>query len=212
MGAISSLWDFKHRTVPSQAVIDEALTHVNWQLLSLGEDEVGLWARLADPKAVLDLGGIAKGFIADELHQQLTSFGFDNAIINLGGNIMAFGSKPDERAWSIGIRNPENPNTVIHNLSLIRGSVVTSGPYERFFEFEGKRYHHILNSRTGHPVNTDLASATVISERSIDGDGYSTTLFALGSHEAFVFAETIPGIEALLVRKDGRLLRTSGLY
>jgi thiamine biosynthesis lipoprotein len=211
MGAISSLWDFKHRIVPCQTEIDEALAHVNWQSLSLGADETGFWARLADPKAVLDLGGIAKGFIADELHQQLTSFGFDNAIINLGGNIVAFGSKPNGRAWSIGIRNPENPLAVIHNLPLIQGSVVTSGPYERFFELEGKRYHHILDSKTGHPVQTDLASVTVISERSIDGDGYSTTLFALGSREALVFAEGVSGIEALLVRNDGLFLCTSGL-
>lgn len=211
MGSACRLWDFASGVVPAQDELEQALEHVNWRMLSLSEDIEGFWARLDDPRASIDVGGTAKGFIADDLHRLLAEKGFSNAIVNLGGNVVTFGSKPDGKPWTIGIRNPADPATLIGAVPLHAGSVVTSGLYERCFTKDGIRYHHILDPKTGFPVDTDIAGASIVSERSIDGDGYSTTVFALGSVRALAFIEQLPGIEALLVLDDGSILQSSGL-
>lgn len=211
MGSACRLWDFTNGVIPAHDELERALEHVDWRALSLGEDNGGFWARLDDPRASIDVGGTAKGFIADDLHRLLVEEGFANAIVNLGGNVVTFGSKPDSSPWTIGIRNPANPATLIGAVPLRAGSVVTSGLYERCFTKDGIRYHHILDPKTGFPVDTDIAGASIVSERSIDGDGYSTTVFALGSVRALAFIEQLPGIEALLVLDDGTILQSSGL-
>ena len=211
MGAVCKLWNFADKIIPTLDELKQALSHVDWRTLILGEDDDGFWAQLTDPEASIDVGGTAKGFIADDLHALLLEEGFSNAIINLGGNVVTFGSKPDGSPWTIGIRNPAAPSTLIGAVPIDHGSVVTSGLYERCFTKDGIRYHHILDPKTGYPVQTDIAGASIVSERSIDGDGYSTTVFALGSIGALEFAEHTPGIEALLVLDDGTILQSSGL-
>lgn len=211
MGTACRLWDFANGTIPAPDELAHALAHVDWRALSLGEDDGGFWARLSDEYASLDVGGTAKGFIADDLHRLLSGEGFSNAIVNLGGNVVTFGSKPDGSPWTIGIRNPADPATLIGAVPVRSGSVVTSGLYERCFTKDGVRYHHILDPKTGFPVKTDIAGASIVSERSIDGDGYSTTVFALGSERALAFVEQTPGIEALLVLDDGSIFQSSGL-
>ncbi|MEG0324752.1 MAG: FAD:protein FMN transferase, partial [Raoultibacter sp.] len=202
MGAACKLWDFSSEELPDPAELEEALHHVDWHALELGEQEGIYWAQLTDPKASLDVGGIAKGFIADDLRLLLAKAGFRNGIINLGGNVVTFGSKPDGAPWTIGIRNPADPASLIGAVPLAEGSVVTSGLYERCFIKDGVRYHHILDPKTGYPVKTDIGGASIISEKSLDGDGYSTTVFALGSKAALEFVENLPAIEALLVLED----------
>ncbi|MEQ3362363.1 FAD:protein FMN transferase [Raoultibacter massiliensis] len=211
MGAVCRLWDFMEKTVPDQASLIQALAHVNWRALKLASTENGFLAQLDDPAASIDVGGTAKGFIADDLRALLAGQGFSNAIINLGGNVVTFGSKPDGKPWTIGIRNPADPSTLIGAVPIRQGSVVTSGLYERCFEKDGIHYHHILDPATGYPVATDIASATIVSANSIDGDGYSTTVFALGSQGAIDFAERTPGIEALLILDDGTIVQSSGI-
>ena len=210
MGAVCRLWDFHQGIVPDKATVEDALCHVDYRGLHIE----GSSAWLDDEQACVDLGGIAKGYIADCLAQYLRSCGVVSALINLGGNILTVGAKPDGCPWRIGIRAPhsscygdEKPFAVIE---VCDKSVVTSGTYERAFEKDGVSYHHILDRATGFPVQTDLLSATVVSDRSVDGDGYSTTLLVLGSKEALRFAQAHPQIEAALLTHDGKLLVTDG--
>lgn len=137
--------------MPEPDELEHALAHVDWHALVIAEDETGFWAQLKDPAASIDVGGTAKGFIADDLCDLLREQGFSNAIINLGGNVMTFGSKPDGKLWTIGVRNPAAPSTLIGAVPIAQGSVVTSGLYERCFTKNGIRYHHILDPKTGYP-------------------------------------------------------------
>lgn len=206
MGSVCKLWDFHTGVVPGQEAVAEALQHVDWR----GIHVLGNEAWLDDPQAWIDLGGIAKGYIADEIVAYLCGAGAARGIVNLGGNVFALGEKEDGRPWRIGIRAPqrrdsgnEKPVAVVE---VRDKSVVTSGTYERAFEKDGAVYHHILDPRTGFPVVTDLVSATVISSRSIDGDGYSTTLLALGREGALRFAAAHPEIEVVLVTTTGEVV------
>ncbi|MCR5582707.1 MAG: FAD:protein FMN transferase [Eggerthellaceae bacterium] len=211
VGAALALWDFSNGVVPRSAGLQLALEHVDWRAVELGEGDGSYWARLRDPAAQVDVGGTAKGWIADDMRALFQAAGMENGFVNLGGNVLAFGGKPDGTPWGVGIRNPFDPDTTFGALYVDHGSVVTSGPYERFFEQDGTVYHHILNPRTGFPVETDLASATIVSECSVDGDGYSTTLFALGSKRALELVETLTGMEAMLITNAGEVLVSSGL-
>lgn len=211
MGPVCALWDFKRKTIPSRADLDEALTHVGWEQIHLTKQGGRFYVQLDDPHASLDLGGIAKGYFADRLRDLMWTRGIRHGIVNLGGNVVVFGGKPDGSPFRVGIRNPSIPgkthlmDDMSLSVPLTDGSVVTSGPYERYFERDGRVYHHILSTQDGMPVATDLASASIISQRSIDGDGYSTTLFALGCEKALEFVNATPEIEAILIRSDGTL-------
>lgn len=206
MGSVCRLWDFHEGIVPSEGDVASALRHVGWN----GVHVEGNRAWLEDPQAWIDLGGIAKGYIADQLVGYLRSCGVERAIVNLGGNVYALGSKSDDRPWRIGIRAPrrdgDDAKKPVAVVEVRDKSVVTSGTYERAFTRNGVVYHHILDPQTGFPVGTDLVSATVVSDLSIDGDGYSTTLLTLGREGALRFAREHPEIEVVLVTKDGEVV------
>lgn len=207
VGALSDLWDFKEGRIPSPAQRAAAAAHVGWEGLELQRDGTGrCLARLADGAARIDLGGIAKGWIADELGRQLMRAGARGAVLNLGGNVLVRGAKPDGSPWRIGIRNPlaQKPDASRYSIRLQSGSVVTSGIYERSFIRDGVRYHHILDPKTGMPVACKAVSASVVAERSIDAEGYSTTLLALGPKRARGFLQRHPEIiQAVFILEDG---------
>ena len=206
IGAVSELWDFTEGVVPSEEAIAQALPHVGWRNVQVK----GSTVRLLDPDARIDLGGIAKGYIADALVDLLAERGVTSASVNLGGNVCVLGNKPDGSPWSVGVRDPDDSSgsSVIAKVPLSGGSVVTSGLYERSFESGGRRYWHILDPHTGYPVETDIISATIVSERSIDGDGYTKPLFMWGPDEALRRLSRKPGLQALLVTADGEPLMT----
>lgn len=207
IGAVSQLWDFKAGVKPDDAAIQAALAHVDWRGVEVRESAV----RLADPQAALDLGGIAKGWIADALADSFRAAGVEGAIINLGGNVYALGQKPSGAPWTVGVRDPNvSAGRSVAQMEVRDRSVVTSGLYERHFELDGVDYHHILDPRTGYPAATDLLSATVVSERSLDGDGLSTTLFIEGSQVGFDTVEGLSGVDALFMDADGTSRRTAG--
>lgn len=221
VGAVTQLWDFQNGIIPGDAELIAAVEHVDWRTVELSTEAQGdrndrdgrvrYFVRLRDPQAAVDVGGTAKGIIADEIIALLQRHGLSGAFVNLGGNVAVFGGKPDNSPWRIGIQDPFGKGQLIGVMPLREGSVVTSGLYERSFEHEGRLYHHILDPQTGLPVQTDLAGATVIAKTSSDGDGYSTSLFALGSKEALAFVESIPNVEVILVRQDRTLVLSSGL-
>jgi thiamine biosynthesis lipoprotein len=210
MGTVTPLWDFKKHIKPDGTSLAVALAHVDYRNVHVEGDTV----TLEDPRARLDLGGIAKGWIADGLAAQLRAGGCESALINLGGNVMAVGGKPDGSPWNVGIQDPADPaaHTVMGLVGARNMSVVTSGLYERnFVASDGTVCHHILDRATGMPVKTDLLGATIVSRRSIDGDGFSTTLFLLGAQEALAFVEAHEGIEAVLVDDKRNVITSSGM-
>ena len=207
IGAVSSLWDFKEGVVPDSDELAEAVKHVDYRCVQVEGDTI----TLADPDAKLDLGGIAKGYIADDLCELFAQMGCESGLVNLGGNVKTIGRKPDGRPWRVGIQDPNDvQGTVIAAVSSEGTSVVTSGLYERQFELDGQRYWHILDPSTGYPVQTDLVSASIMSDASIDGDGYTKPLFMMGCDEALAWINAHDGLEGLLVDMDGTIMQSDG--
>lgn len=160
----------------------------------------------------MDLGGIAKGFIADCIRDWLIEKGISCGLINLGGNILTFGEKPDGSSWNIAVRRPfgisEESIAVIPSQTGI--SVVTSGTYERYFEQDGILYHHILNPDNGYPVSNGLTSVTILSASSAEADALSTACFVLGLEKGMELIESIDTAEALFITEDLTLYKSSG--
>ncbi len=192
IGPALRLWDFTQRNIPAEEELAQVVPHINWKMLELRNDEnastqsLRFYARLTDPLGVLDVGGIAKGYIADKLAEYLDEHGVENYLINLGGNVLVRGLRPDGTPWKVGIQDPVQQK-VLRAIDVKDASAVTSGTYERGFKKDGVLYHHILNPKTGWPVTTDVAGVTVVAKRSLDAEGYSTTLLALGIEEGSSF-------------------------
>lgn len=183
-GPLVDLWGINtdHQKIPSQAQINNALELVDFGCVGLSRDSVFL--RKAGMK--INLGGIVKGFAADEVCKILKMHGVKKAVVDLGGNIYVYGKKSDGSKWTVGIKNPESPSSApLLRLCINENSVVTSGSYERYFESNGKRYHHIFNPATGFPADSGIVSATVISPSSIAADALSTATFVLGVEKSF---------------------------
>ncbi|MDI3535253.1 MAG: FAD:protein transferase, partial [Thermosediminibacterales bacterium] len=167
---------------------------------------------LKKEEMMLDLGGIAKGYAADEVSKILKENHVKHAIVNLGGNVLAYGNKPDGSKWRIGIQKPFAPRGDYAGVvSVINKAVVTSGIYERYFEENGKIYHHILDPETGYPVENNLMSVTIITDKSIDADSLSTSVFAMGLKEGLNLIEKLDNTEAIFITKDSKIYLTSGL-
>ena len=197
---VAELWNFSGETpsVPVQAELDEALSSVDYRNIRIDGNHVTL-----ENNASIDLGALAKGYIADRLKEYLLSEGVTSAIINLGGNTLCIGSKPTNEAFQIAIKKPfSDQNEVLEIASVTDQSLVTSGIYERGFEENGIWYHHILDPADGYPNDTDLISASIQSDLSVDGDALSTICMSLGSEKAQEFLLNYPGVKAWLVLRD----------
>lgn len=207
IGAVSSLWDFKEGVVPDKTAVAEAVKHVNYKNVLVD----GATITLLDARAKLDLGGIAKGYIADDLCRQLIDAGCDSGFVNLGGNVKTVGVKPDGAEWHVGIQDPNDvEGAVVAAVYSQDESAVTSGLYERQFSKGGKKCWHILDPKTGYPVETDLISATIISDASIDGDGFTKPLFMMGHDAALEWINEKEGIEGLVVDMEGTITQSEG--
>ena len=206
IGALSSLWNFGSdcpQMVPESQAIQNALAHIDYHSIEIQGSRV----RLNDPEAVIDLGFIAKGFIADKTKEFLLSKGVTSALINLGGNLVAVGSKPDGTPFKIGIQKPfASSGTAALTLDLTDISVVSSGNYERYFEKDGRLYHHILSAETGYPVENELSQVTILSPDSTQADALSTLCFILGYEKAVRLLENYPDVQAVFITEDGQIL------
>ena len=161
---------------------------------------------------MIDLGGIAKGFTADEIEKILRERNIKSVIINIGGNIKVLGKKIDGSKWRIGIQSPfSSRGNYIGMLSIMDLSIVTSGTYERYFESKGKTYHHILDTTTGYPVDNDIMSVTIISKKSIDADGLSTAVLVLGIYSGMNIINKLKDVEAIILTNDCKVFITDGL-
>lgn len=167
--------------------------------------------RLND-KAAVDLGGIAKGYATYEVATMLRENGTTSALINLGGNVYALGCKNDGSPWRVAVKNPNGEEPYLGVLSVSDMSVVTSGDYERYFEIDGHRYHHIIDSKTGCPADNDVCSATVVSSNATLADALSTAIFVYGEEGAEEYwRESDEEFQYIMLTKDNRLIVTEGL-
>lgn len=206
---LSELWDFlgEHPAKPDAHDISEALSHVGYENVTLD----GTTVTLTDKDAALDLGGIAKGYIADRIRDFLQSSGVTSALIDLGGNILTLGCKPDGSDFQIGIRRPfSDAADSITVAGIHDSSLVTSGVYERYFEEDGIRYHHLLNPAEGYPFENGLYSVTILCGSSADADALSTSCFGLGLEKGLELVESLDGVEALFITEKYELYRSSG--
>lgn len=201
---VSSLWDFQSEDpeIPDDTDIQSALAHVNYKNIQINGNQVSL----TDSEAAIDLGGIAKGYIADQLKDYLKSQGVEHAMINLGGNVLAIGKKPDGSDYNIGIQKPfDTTGDPITSVKIADQSVVTSGDYQRYFKKNGKIYHHILNPSTGYPYDNGLSSVTIITDSSVNADALSTTCFALGLDDGMKLVNSTDHVEAVFITSDDKL-------
>lgn len=213
IGGVTKLWDFHaaegEAKLPDKEALAEAVRHVNYRGIAIEGSKV----RLTDPEAEIDLGGIAKGYIGDRMAELLESKGVVSATVNLGGNVICIGGKTDEDDFVIGVETPFSDRTeIIGRVNARDKTLVTSGVYERRIEVDGKTYHHILDTKTGWPVKTDLDAVTLIADkgRSADIDALSTTCLIKGSEEGMKFIDGIDGVEAVFVLSDGSIHATDG--
>lgn len=205
---LMDLWNFTEaadETVPpSPEEINVLLEHVNYRLVELGENNT---VTLKDAESSIDLGFIAKGFIADQIKEHLVSQGVSSALINLGGNVCTIGNKPDGTAYTVGIQQPFAPaGTTSDVVQITDSSVVTSGTYERYFTYENIVYHHILDATTGYPVANGLTGVTIICDSSTTADALSTTCFVLGPEDALEYIQTLDNAECILINDSGQIL------
>lgn len=201
---VSALWDFKadKPTVPSSDAIAQAVSHVDYTKVDIQDNTV----TLEDPEAGIDLGAIAKGYIADQVKTYLKKQGIKHAIINLGGNVDVIGTKPDGSKYNIGIQKPfDESGEAITSVQLKDQTVVTSGIYERYFKKNGKLYHHILDPRTGYPCENNLYSVSIITDSSTKADALSTTCFLLGYEKGMELIQSMDGVKAIFITDDEKV-------
>lgn len=212
IGPIVKLWNIgtEYAAVPDPQVLTESLKLVDYNKLTLNNEKHT--AKLEISGMIVDLGAIAKGYAADEVAAILKRHGVKHAIINLGGNILTVGNNINSSPWKIGIQDPYHPrNDYIGIVEVSDKTVVTSGIYERYFEQNGKRYHHIIEPKTGYPADNGLAGVSIIADNSIDGDGLSTSIFILGLDKGMELIESLNNVEALFVTTDKKIYITKGL-
>ena len=213
IGPLVQTWriGFPDAKVPQLEEIKYCLSLIEPTFIKL--DSASSSVFLAKEGMKIDLGALAKGYIADKVMEFLKNKGVTSALINLGGNVLTLGiNQVSKRPWRIGIQHPKlTRGNNLALLPIVNQSVVTSGIYERTFEKQGQTYHHILDGKTGYPVETDVASLTIVSNRSVDGEIWTTRLFGESPSSILEQVEKEEQIEALGITKEDQLFYSSGL-
>lgn len=193
---LTKLWNIKERTAPpTESEIAKAKEKVGYNSISLSPLDI--------KEAQLDLGAVAKGYAADKIVEHFRKNNVSDVIIDLGGNVALIGE------YSVGIRNPKSPDSLFAKFTLKDKSAVTSGAYQRYFEHEGVRYHHIIDPRTGYSANSGLSSVTVVSPLSMHADALSTAIYILGK-DALSLCSHFPDTDAILITESGEVITTDG--
>ena len=211
IGPLVKLWSIglEGAKVPSKDEINEAIGYIDYNNIEINDSTKE--AFLTKEGMEVDLGSIAKGYAADEVVKILKQEGIRSAIIDLGGNIYALGSKNSDNNWNVGIQDPfSDRGKVIGAVEVFDKTVVTSGIYERFIEEDGVRYH-LLNSKTGYPYETDIAGVSIIADNSIDADALSTLTFTKGVKEGLKFVENLDNVDAIFITNDKKIYLTENI-
>ncbi len=201
-------WGFttEEYRIPSAKELENAHNLVGYEKINLENDILTL------PEGVmLDFGGIAKGYATDRMKQILEEKEVKSAIISFGGNVLAYGTKPGGKAWKVGVQDPADANSLAAILSVKDSFVITSGGYQRYFERDDIRYHHIIDPATGYPAKSGLISVTIVCDDGTRADALSTALFVLGEEAALKYYDNYGGFEVLLINEKGELIITQGL-
>lgn len=218
MGSVLSIWhdyremalgESKFPMVPSMTELESAAKHMDIHDIHLDRQEGTVY--LEDPEMRLDVGAVAKGYTAQRLADTLREAGVTNALLSLGGNVVTIGSRGDGKPWRVGIQNPdpgaENPYVQVVDLTDM--CLVTSGTYQRFYEVDGTRYHHIINPELLMPWN-EYQSVTILSPDSGEADALSTAVFNMKPEEGLALIESLDKTEALWILPDGSRMESSG--
>jgi thiamine biosynthesis lipoprotein len=210
IGSVTTLWDFHKRVKPEDKKIKERLPLVNYKNITLNKKSSSVY--LKKKGMLIDLGGIAKGYAADKAVEALKREGIKSGLVSVSGDIKAFGLKPDSKPWKIGIRNPRAKNKedeIMATIAMTGMAISTSGDYERYFIIEGKRYHHILNPKTGYPSDGCLSVSIIAKDGSVT-DPFSTGIFVLGAEKGIKLLEET-GIDGIIIDKNGKIHTTPNL-
>ncbi|OGW36266.1 MAG: hypothetical protein A2Y97_07475 [Nitrospirae bacterium RBG_13_39_12] len=210
IGPVSALYDFYKNIKPEEIEIKEKLPLVNYKDLIINKKKSTAFLRKKG--MLIDLGGIAKGYAADKAEETLEKNGIRSGLVSIAGDIKAFGLKPDKRPWQIGIRNPRaegKEDDVMTIVELSDMAISTSGDYQRFFIFNGKRYHHLLSPKTGYPAGR-CQGVSVIAKEGVSADAFATGVFILGHEKGMKVLEKM-GFEGLIVDNQGKVYTTQGI-
>jgi thiamine biosynthesis lipoprotein len=202
VGVLEQLWGFKDETphLPQENEIAHALHSVGYQYITVLDSSLSLKEGL-----IIDLGGISKGYAVDRIVRLLEQKGIPAGLVDAGGDLRVFGSKPDGSKWTIGIKHPQERGGVVGTFEIESGAVATSGNYERSFFENGIRYHHIIDLRTGYPA-TGCISVTILAADAVTADALATAVFVLGPDRGMALVENLPHIEAVIVfEKKGKM-------
>lgn len=204
--SVGHLYDYRSAKKPSSQQLQAKLSAIDYRSVVL--DETNKTIRFLNSNTKVDLGGIAKGYAVDQCIELLKQHGVTSALVSAGGDSRLLGDRQG-RPWYIGIKNPRGDGNVM-KLPLVDVAVSTSGDYERFFEFEGERYHHILNPQTGTSAK-NIQSVTIIADRAIDSDALSTSVFVMGKDKGLKLIESLANVSAIIIQGNGEVFYSSDL-
>lgn len=214
IGPITNLWriGFDDARVPEPEEVEAVLPLVDHEKVELNVEDQSIY--LTDSDMVLDLGAIAKGYITDEVKEVFQDNNVSTAIMDLGGNVVVMGDSPtrEDGGFNVGVQDPySDRGNYVGAMNLSDKSIVTSGIYERYIEEDGEIYHHLMNPETGYPFDNNLASVTILSDESIDGDALSTVVFGFGLEDGLEYIDNQEDIEAIFITKDYEIYLSSGI-
>jgi thiamine biosynthesis lipoprotein len=207
VGVLARVWDFREGRVPTPEELQALLPLVDARAVTLGEGAIAL----AREGMELDLGGVGKEYAVDRVAELLLEEEVDSGLVNFAGDVRTLGRRGDGRPWSIGVQDPRDPQQCRFAIRARgRAGIATSGDYERFFERDGLRYHHLLDATTGQPARS-LIAVTVIAPNTSTAGRLATAAFLLGPEEGLTLLERLPGVEGVLITPTNHLLRTTGM-
>ncbi|WP_210247102.1 FAD:protein FMN transferase [Aliikangiella marina] len=205
--SVGFLYDYRNNQKPSERQIEQLKDAINYKKIKLTPQDKSV--EFLDKRVKIDLGGIAKGLAVDNCIKILQQAGIKNAYVNAGGDSRLIGRKND-RLWYIGIRHPRDESKLLTNLPLEDVALSTSGDYERFFEENGVRYHHIIDPQTGDSAR-EIRSATILANDSITADALSTSVFVMGVKDGMALINSLDGVSAIVVDKNGKLFLSTDM-
>jgi len=209
VGALSRLWSFSagEPRLPERSEIDDALTRVGWNRVRV--DPPAQTIGLSKKGMALDLGGIAKGYALDRAREVLKEHGIADALVNAGGDVLVMGEKEPGKPWRVGVQDPRNPREVVAVVAVKDRIILTSGDYERFFDKDGKRYHHILDPKTGYPAE-GVQSVTSVATSGVQAEPLGATVFVKGIEDGLKYVQSLGDVEALVIDGHGSVHMTPG--
>jgi thiamine biosynthesis lipoprotein len=208
VGPLTQLWRMaRERGIPPPAEeLKQKLGLVNFRNVMIDQEEKVF---LKKRGMSIDLGGIAKGYAVDRAFEVLRTLGYKNLIVNAGGDLRVGGSKLDQ-PWSIGIQDPRSSEKIMATVTISDSAIATSGDYEKFFIYQGKRYHHIFNPKDGLPSD-GCQSVTILCKEGMVADALATAVFVLGPEKGYVLCQKLKGVDCLIVDKEGKIILAPGL-